>query len=51
MIGQLKIVELREEAKARLGAKFSFKAFHNAVLRTGSVPLPVLEAEIARAMP
>ena len=51
MIGQLKIVELREKAKARLGSRFSIKDFHNAVLRTGSVPLPVLEREIARALP
>jgi uncharacterized protein (DUF885 family) len=51
MIGQLKIVEIREKARARQGSNFSIKAFHNAVLRTGGVPLPVLEAEIARALP
>jgi uncharacterized protein (DUF885 family) len=51
MIGQLKIVELREKARARRGDKFSIKEFHNAVLKTGSVPLTVLEAELARALP
>ncbi len=35
MIGELKIVELREKAKKALGDKFSLREFHNAVLRTG----------------
>lgn len=42
-IGMLKILELRAKARRALGAKFSIKEFHNVVLRTGSVPLPVLE--------
>jgi uncharacterized protein (DUF885 family) len=42
-IGQLKILELRAKAQAALGAKFSIKEFHNVVLRTGNVPLAVLE--------
>ena len=42
-IGMLKILELRAKAKRELGAKFSLKEFHNAVLRAGTVPLPVLE--------
>ena len=46
MIGQLKIVELREKARTALGNKFSIKAFHNLVLETGSVPLDVLEQEV-----
>lgn len=46
MLGQLKIVELREKAKQALGNRFSTKAFHTAVLNTGSVPLPVLERQI-----
>jgi Bacterial protein of unknown function (DUF885) len=40
MIGHLRILELREQAKAALGAKFSIKEFHNLVLRGGSMPLP-----------
>jgi uncharacterized protein (DUF885 family) len=51
MIGQLKIVELREKVKARRGKQFSIKEFHDAVLTGGSIPLPVLEAEIVRALP
>jgi uncharacterized protein (DUF885 family) len=50
MIGQLKIVELRE-VRAKLGDKFSIKACHNAVLKGGSVPLSALEAEMERAFP
>jgi uncharacterized protein (DUF885 family) len=46
MIGQLKIVELREKAQKALGARFSPKAFHNAVLMTGTVPLPLLERQV-----
>jgi uncharacterized protein (DUF885 family) len=46
MIGALKIVELREKAKKELGAKFSLKEFHNAVLGLGRVPLDLLEQQI-----
>lgn len=46
MIGQLRILELREKAKAALGAKFSIKEFHNVVLRGGSMPLSVLAQEV-----
>lgn len=45
-IGELKILALREKAKQALGAKFSLKEFHNVVLRTGGVPLAVLEQVI-----
>ncbi len=46
MVGQLRLLELREAAKAALGAKFSIKEFHNVVLRGGSLPLAVLAQEI-----
>jgi uncharacterized protein (DUF885 family) len=48
MIGQLRIVELREKARMALGDRFSIKAFHNLVLETGSVPLEVLGQEVDR---
>jgi uncharacterized protein (DUF885 family) len=43
MIGQLKIIELRERAKQKLGAKFDIRRFHNVVIDQGAVPLDVLE--------
>jgi uncharacterized protein (DUF885 family) len=46
MIGQLRIIELREKARTALGDRFSIKAFHNLVLETGSVPLEVLGQEV-----
>ena len=46
MIGQLKIVELREKARKALGDKFSLREFHNVVLRTGMVPLDILERQV-----
>jgi uncharacterized protein (DUF885 family) len=45
-LGEMKIVELRAKAEKALGAKFDLKAFHDAVLAEGSVPLPVLEQRI-----
>ena len=46
MLGQLKIVELRDKARRALGSRFSLKAFHNTVLMTGTVPLPILERQV-----
>ena len=48
MIGQLRIIELREKARMALGDRFSIKAYHNLVLETGSVPLEVLGQEVDR---
>jgi uncharacterized protein (DUF885 family) len=45
-IGELKIKELRATANRELGDKFSERAFHDAVLGNGAVPLDVLEARI-----
>jgi uncharacterized protein (DUF885 family) len=45
-LGYLKIRELREKAEQALGAKFDLRHFHDTVLSTGSVPLPVLEKRI-----
>jgi uncharacterized protein (DUF885 family) len=45
-LGEIKIVELRAKAEKELGPKFDIRKFHDAVLETGSVPLPVLEQHI-----
>ena len=47
-IGQLKIRDIRNNAEARLGDKFSIKDFHTEVLRDGAMPLSMLEAKIDR---
>ena len=44
-LGQLEILNLREEARQKLGDRFDLRAFHDAVLGNGALPLDVLEAE------
>ena len=45
-MGQMKILELRERAQKELGAKFDIRAFHDAVLDQGPLPLDLLETKI-----
>ena len=45
-MGQMKILELRARAQKELGTKFDLRAFHDAVLDQGPLPLDVLEGKI-----
>jgi uncharacterized protein (DUF885 family) len=47
MTGRLEIQRIRAEAEAALGARFDIRAFHDAVLGSGALPLTVLE-EVVR---
>ena len=42
-IGMLKILELREKAKEKMGQNFNIKSFHSIILDQGIVPLFILE--------
>ncbi len=45
-IGMIKIVELREDARTRLGDAFDIRDFHDVVLKDGPVPLEILEENV-----
>ncbi|QYU69455.1 DUF885 domain-containing protein [Leptolyngbya sp. 15MV] len=45
-IGKLKIMELRARAQSELGDGFDYRTFHDAVLKSGPVPLSILEENI-----
>jgi uncharacterized protein (DUF885 family) len=43
-VGQLELLRLREDARARLGDRFDIKAYHDTVLGHGAVSMPTLGA-------
>lgn len=47
-MGELKIRELRKNAEDALGEDFDIRAFHDAVLENGSIPLTSLEMVVDR---
>jgi uncharacterized protein (DUF885 family) len=47
-VGMVRILELRDQARTGMGAKYDQRAFHDVVLSGGSVPLGVLEARVTR---
>lgn len=46
-IGELRILELRERARSKLGARFDIRTFHDHILLGGSMPLTILEQNVA----
>jgi uncharacterized protein (DUF885 family) len=47
-IGEREILDLRDRAKAALGDKFDLRLFHEALLKDGAMPLPVLDQKMTR---
>jgi uncharacterized protein (DUF885 family) len=47
-IGALKILDLRARARRALGPKFSYAKFHQVVLGDGTLPLPILQAQVEK---
>ena len=45
-IGMIKILELRGKAKIALGEKFNIRDFHDLILGSGPLPLPLLEEQV-----
>jgi uncharacterized protein (DUF885 family) len=49
-LGKWRILELRDEVKARLGDRFRLKEFHDAFLKQGPSALPVVRAAMLHAL-
>ncbi len=45
-VGMLKIRELRTRAEKELGVKFDLKEFHDQILKSGALPLEILEEQV-----
>ena len=51
MIGRLEILRMRADAMARQGERFEIKAFHDAVLDSGAMPLYLLDQQLLARLP
>jgi uncharacterized protein (DUF885 family) len=47
-LGKIQILALRDEARKRLGARFSLQRFHDALLSHGAPPVPLLRERVLR---
>jgi uncharacterized protein (DUF885 family) len=45
-LGQLEILKLRAEARAKLGDRFDIRAFHDQIVGSGPLPLDVLDSQV-----
>ena len=45
-VGQLELLRLREDARARLGDRFDIRAYHDTVLGNGAVSMPTLAEQV-----
>jgi len=41
-MGKLMILKLREDYKAKIGTEYSLQKFHDAFIRLGPLPLPLI---------
>ena len=46
MVGMLQLLDMREEARRRLGDQFSLAEFHHAVLKNGPLPMPLVREQV-----
>ena len=46
MVGKITFLRLRDKARLALGKKFDLRAFHDAVLLAGVMPLAVMERRV-----
>jgi uncharacterized protein (DUF885 family) len=47
-MGKLAILQLREDYKAQMGAAYSLQGFHDAFIRCGPIPIPLVRREILK---
>jgi uncharacterized protein (DUF885 family) len=50
MVGRLEILRIREAARHRLGERFDIRAFHDAILGHGALPLSTLDAMVSEVL-
>jgi uncharacterized protein (DUF885 family) len=45
-MGSRKLAEMRDHARATLGDRFDYRTFHDAILKTGAMPLSIVEEHV-----